>query len=261
MLFFDHDGLQLAYIDEPPASAAPGAPVLLIHGFASNHAVNWVNTGWVAALTRAGRRVIAIDNRGHGRSDKPHDPAAYDTGRMAGDAVALLDHLGVRKAVTMGYSMGARIAAFVARDHPSRVEAVILGGLGYRLVEGVGLPQGIAGAMEAASAADLSDPVERLFRTFAEQNGNDLAAMAACIRGSRQVMSASDVAAISCPALVAVGSKDVVAGDGPRLAALFPSGEALDIPGRDHNLAVGDKVHRQGVLDFLARLERRGADR
>lgn len=251
---FTNQGLELAYLDAEPAASADGDPVILVHGFASNHAVNWVNTQWVKTLTSAGRRVLALDNRGHGKSDKPHDREAYSSLSMAGDVIALADHLGINRAVVMGYSMGARITAFAARDYPDRVSAGILGGLGHHLVEGVGLPQGIADAMEASSPADLSDPTERLFRTFAEQNGNDLQAMAACIRGSRQVMTAQDIAKITCPVLVAVGTKDVIAGDGPRLASMFPAGQFLEIPGRDHNLAVGDKLHRQGVVDFLARI-------
>ena len=152
----------------------------------------------------------------------------------------------------MGYSMGARIAAFFARDYPDRARSIILGGLGHHLVEGVGLPLGIADAMEALALESLSDPMQRLFRAFAESTQSDLRALAAWIRGSRQTMSAAEAGAIACPALVAVGTKDPIAGDAHKLAALFPRGMALDIPGRDHNLAVGDKVFKQGVLDFLA---------
>ena len=77
-------------------------------------------------------------------------------------------------------------------------------------------------------------------------------ALSACIRGSRQTLSREDVARLSVPVLVSVGTKDPVSGSGPELAALIPGAKALDIPGRDHNLAVGDKVHKAGVLEFLA---------
>jgi pimeloyl-ACP methyl ester carboxylesterase len=224
---------------------------VLVHGFASTHAVNWVNTLWTKTLGHAGYRVIALDNRGHGRSGKPHDPGAYDTRLMAGDVVALLDHLGIGRAVVMGYSMGARITAFTALEHPARVRAALLGGLGIHLVRGVGLPAGIADAMEAPALDSLTDPVQRLFRAFAEANGQDLLAMAACIRGTRQTLSEADVARIACPVLVAVGTKDPIAGSPHELAALIPGAEALDIPGRDHNLAVGDRAHKTGVLKFL----------
>jgi pimeloyl-ACP methyl ester carboxylesterase len=91
-----------------------------------------------------------------------------------------------------------------------------------------------------------------MFRAFAEQTRSDLKALAACIRGSRQTLSVEDVRRIALPVLVSVGTTDTVAGSGPELAALLPNGRALDIPGRDHNLAVGDKIHKQGVLEFLA---------
>ena len=148
--------------------------------------------------------------------------------------------------------MGARIAAHLALEHPARVRSVLLGGIGIKLVEGVGLPVGIADAMEAPSAASLTDPMQRMFRAFAEQTKSDLKALAACIRGSRQVLSRDEVARIRAPALVAVGTKDEVAGSAEDLATLMPNARALDIPGRDHNLAVGDRTHKEGVLAFLA---------
>ena len=153
----------------------------------------------------------------------------------------------------MGYSMGARIAAFLALGRPQLVRSLIFGGLGDRLVNGVGLPVGIADAMEAASLDDLTDPMQRMFRAFADQTKSDLKALAACIRGSRQTVSEKGVAAIAVPTLVAVGTRDEVAGDPHKLAAMMPNAEALDIPGRDHNLAVGDKVFKAGVLAFLER--------
>ena len=251
MRYFNSDGVSIAYIDVPP-HAGTGDPILLVHGFASNHAVNWVNTLWVNTLTRAGYRVIAFDNRGHGESEKLYDPDAYQSHRMAEDARRLLDHLGIEKADVMGYSMGARITAHLALASPERMRSAILGGLGIHLVEGVGLPLGIADAMEAPSLDGLTDPMQRMFRAFAEQTRSDLRALAACIRGSRQVLSPAEIASITLPTLVAVGTRDDVAGSGPELVRLLPRGRGLDIPGRDHNLAVGDKVHKQGVLEFLA---------
>jgi pimeloyl-ACP methyl ester carboxylesterase len=243
--------VRIAFADFAPPGVS-GEPIILIHGFASNHAVNWVNTLWVTTLTRAGHRVIALDNRGHGQSEKLHRPEDYDSSVMAGDARRLLDHLGIERADVMGYSMGARIAAHLAVIDPPRVRSVILGGLGIRLVHGVGLPLGIADAMEAPSLDVLTDPLQRMFRAFAEQTGSDLKAMAACIRGSRQTLTEQEVAGIRAPTLVSVGTADTVAGPAGELASLMPNARALDIPGRDHNLAVGDKAHKQGVLAFLA---------
>jgi pimeloyl-ACP methyl ester carboxylesterase len=250
MQSFSSDGVEIAYIDIQPENGS-AEPILLIHGFASNHAVNWVNTSWVKTLTAAGRRVIALDNRGHGRSEKLYDAADYDSYVMAADARNLLDHLDIPQADVMGYSMGARITAHLALSHPERLRSMLIGGLGIHLVEGVGLPPGIADAMEAPSLDNLSDPTQRMFRAFAQQTGSDLRALAACIRGTRQTLSREDVARIAVPTLVSVGTRDDIAGSGHALAALIPHARALDIPGRDHNLAVGDRVHKEGVLAFL----------
>lgn len=262
MQHFSSGGVDIAYADfaaQSDDAPRPGRPpILLIHGFASNHAVNWVNTLWVRGLTRAGYRVVALDNRGHGQSGKLYDPADYTTENMARDAVNLLDHLGIGRAIVMGYSMGARITSFIARDYPQRVVAAILGGLGDRLLQPAGLPSGIAEALEAPSLDDVRQSMGRMFRAFAEQTGSDLKALAACIRGSRQHLLESEAAAIACPVLVAVGTMDMVSGNGEKLAAHFPRGSFFEIEKRDHNQAVGDRHHRQAVLDFLNRLEVEG---
>ena len=248
---FSSDGVHIAYIDVSPGGRDLGEPILLIHGFASNFRINWVNPRWVETLTRAGRRVVAFDNRGHGASQKLYAPADYRSDVMARDAANLLAHLRIERADVMGYSMGARIAAFLTLARPGLVRSLILGGLGDRLVHGAGLPAGIAEAMEAPSLAGLADPMQRMFRAFADQTKSDRTALAACIRGSRQSLTAAGVARITAPTLIAVGTRDVVAGDAHKLAALMPNAAALDIPGRDHNLAVGDKVYKAGVLAFL----------
>ncbi|MGZ8397257.1 MAG: alpha/beta fold hydrolase [Rhodoplanes sp.] len=243
---FRHGPVEIAYLDE-----GEGEPIVLVHGFASNKEVNWVSTRWVATLTRARRRVIAPDMRGHGASTKLYDPASYHTSIMADDVRALLDHLGLGWADILGYSMGARIAAFLALADPERVRSAILGGLGVRLVESAGLPEGVAEALEARSAADVPDRQSRGYREFAEETGSDLAALAACIRGSRQSLTPTEAARIALPVLIAVGTKDEIAGSPHELAALIPGAQAIDIPRRDHMRAVGDKAFKQAVLQFL----------
>ena len=182
---FSSDGVDIAFIDVRPSPHDPGEPILLIHGFASNHRVNWVEPRWVEALAKAGRRVVAFDNRGHGQSEKLHSPADYRPELMTQDAANLLAHLRIERADVMGYSMGARLASFLALASPA-VRALILGGLGDRLTRDPGLPEAIAEAMEAPSLDSLADPAQRMFRAFAERTKSDRAALAACVRGSRR---------------------------------------------------------------------------
>lgn len=249
---FDSDGVELAYIDEAPQGPARDAlPVLLIHGFASHISMNWVSTGWINTLTKAGYRVIAIDNRGHGNSAKLHDPAEYGGPLMAEDARRLLDHLGIAKAHVMGYSMGARITAFLALQHPERVRSAVFGGLGINMVRGMAGTGPIANALEAPTIDDVVNPTAKTFRAFAEQTKSDLKALAACIRSSRDPISRDDVARIACPVLVVVGSEDVIAGPAEDLAELIPTASALTLPGKEHMKAVGDIGYKKAVLEFL----------
>jgi pimeloyl-ACP methyl ester carboxylesterase len=245
---FDSDGVEIAFIDEGPRE---GDPVLLIHGFASNVATNWVGPGWVKALTEAGFRVIAYDNRGHGKSAKLYDIKDYGAPLMAEDARRLLDHLGIARADVMGYSMGARISAFLAIAHPERVRSLIFAGLGINMIRGVAGTGPVARALEANSIDDVTNPTARTFRAFAEQTKSDLKALAACIRSARAPITAEALGALTCPVLVVVGEDDVIGGDPAQLAALMPKARAVNVPGRDHMRTVGDKAYRQAVLEFL----------
>jgi pimeloyl-ACP methyl ester carboxylesterase len=243
---FNSDSVEIAFDD-----VGQGEPVLLIHGFASNGRVNWVDTGWVTTLVDGGFRVITMDNRGHGESEKLYNPDLYSAAEMAEDARRLLDHLGIPQAHVMGYSMGARIAAFLTIAHPSRVGAVVFAGLASRMITGVGGGPEIAKALEAASLLDVTDISARTFRVFAEQTRGDLKALAACIKSSRVKITAEMLATIKVPVLVVVGEKDDVAGEiGPLLAAI-PGATGVTLPKRNHMNAVGDKLYKQAVLTFL----------
>ena len=248
MLFLDHDGLRIAYMDE----GGSGEPILLIHGFASTHFVNWVSPGWVKTLREAGYRVVAFDNRGHGQSSKSYDPEDYRPERMAGDAAALLAHLGIQRAHVFGYSMGARIAAFLALEEPQLVATLIFGGLGIGMVDGVGEWDPIAEALATPEPDKITHPRGKMFRAFAEQTKSDRKALAACITTSRTLLSEADVARLGQPTLIGVGTKDDIAGSAEALAALMPDAVAFSIEGRDHMLSVGDRSFKQRVLEFLA---------
>lgn len=250
MDYFENEGLRLAYLD---AGAREAPAVVLVHGFASSLRVNWVEPGWVETLTRSGYRVLAFDHRGHGASDKPHDPQAYTPEKMAGDLRALLARLAVPAAVLFGYSMGARVSAFAAIETPELFPALILGGLGAGLVHGVGDWDPIAEALLAPSLDDVSDPRGRMFRAFADRTRSDRLALAACIRTSRKELTEAEVAGIRQPTLIGIGTRDEIAGSGAALAALMPDARAFAIVGRDHMLAVGDRTFKAEALRFLDR--------
>ncbi len=245
---FQSDGAEIAFLDE-----GEGDPILLIHGFASNAHVNWVDTGWVRHLVRDGRRVIAMDCRGHGASAKFHEPAAYGAPLMAEDARRLLDHLAITRADVMGYSMGARISAFLALAHPDRVRSLVFGGLGRNMVRPMAGTGPIAAALEAPSIDNVTNATARTFRAFAEATRSDLKALAACIRSARDPLTPAAVATLQCPVLIAVGSDDVIGGSAEDLAKLIPGAEGFVIQNRDHMKAVGDRSYKEAVSLFLKR--------
>ena len=246
MARFQSDGIEIAY-----EVTGDGDPVLLIHGFASNARVNWRDTFWVRTLSAAGRRVIAFDNRGHGESGKLYDPASYSAAAMAEDAVRLLDHLEIPAADVIGYSMGARLAALLAIRHGARVRRAVLAGLAANMIRGLGGAETIARGLEAEDPETIIDETARAFRAFAEQTRSDLKALAACMRGQRQVVSPEALARIACPVLVVAGEDDTIAGSVEPLVAAIEDARGLTLSGRDHMKAVGDRRFKQAVLTFL----------
>ena len=242
------DGARIAYTVE-----GEGGPVLLIHGFASNAQTNWRDTGWMSFLAGHGFRAIALDNRGHGASEKFYTPEAYSGPLMAEDARRLLDHLDIARADVIGYSMGARIAALLALAYPDRVRSAVFAGLGANMIHGVGDPRPDRGrAAGAGRVHDRRSARPRVPKLFADQTKSDRRALAACIMATRDRIPAGELWPLSeCPVLVAVGTEDAIAGPAQPLADAIPGAQALDIPGRDHMKAVGDRVFKEGVLDFL----------
>jgi pimeloyl-ACP methyl ester carboxylesterase len=245
---FSSDGIAIAY-----EVHGQGTPILCIHGFGSSGKVNWIDTGWVSTLSEAGYQPITFDNRGHGASRKLYDTSLYFAHDMAEDARRLLDHLGIRRAAVIGYSMGARIAAFLALRHPARVGPAVWGGMGMNLVTGLEDSEEIISALTAESLDEVTGRVGRQFRIFADHNKADRAALAACMVNSREPMRETDVRAIHGPTLVATGEKDEMAGAAEPLAALLPAGEAFTIARRDHLRATGDPQFKRAALEFLAR--------
>jgi pimeloyl-ACP methyl ester carboxylesterase len=245
---FESDGITIAY-----ESFGEGPPVLLIHGFASSGLVNWIETSWTETLVGTGYRAITIDNRGHGHSDKLYAGEAYRPSLMAEDAARLLDHLGIATAPVIGYSMGARIAAFLCRDRPERVRCAVWGGMAMNLISGLEDSEEIIGGLLAPGLADVKTRTARQFRIFADRTGADRKALAACMDTSREPMPERDVRRIATPVLVIAGSADVMAGDPEALAALLPNGEAGIVEGRDHMRTTGDREFKRQALAFLQR--------
>jgi pimeloyl-ACP methyl ester carboxylesterase len=246
-------GLEIAYLDE-----GLGQPVVLLHRTGSNKVVDWVATQWCAILRKAGRRIIAIDCRGHGASTKFYTPGDYGGARMATDVRAVLDRARVERADILGYEMGARVAAFFAAANPSRARSLVLAGIGINLVEGSNREFRFAAALEA-DPAQIGDPLERGIREFVERNRCDIRAVAACFRGARP-LGREQLAALRVPTLMAAGTADEIALRDPRsnlsaaqgLARLIAGAKAIDIQGRDHFGAIADPVFVKGVLEFLA---------
>lgn len=244
---FDSDGVRIAY-----EVAGAGPPVVLVHGFASTLKRNWKEVRWFATLANAGRQVIALDCRGHGESEKPHEAQAYHTDSMVGDVVRLMDHVGVSRAAIMGYSMGGRIVAELLIRYPQRLTCAILAGIGRGVLGERRDAEAIARVLEAQDAATITHPVGKAFRQFAEQGGNDLQALAACMRGFRSVVDDAALATLRTPVLIVAGDRDELIGDPSELARLIPGARLVVVPGRDHLSTVGDRRYKEAVVGFLA---------
>jgi pimeloyl-ACP methyl ester carboxylesterase len=242
---FDSEGVHLRYVTVGPET---GRPIVLVHGFCSDYELNWVGSRWQETMVGAGRRVLGLDCRGHGHSDKPHDPAAYRLSTMAGDVVRLLDHLDVEAADYLGYSMGARIGLEAAARHAGRLGRVVLGGLGR--VGATGKAEVIARRMRGDES--VNDPAAESFYRFAVARPvNDLEALACCILG-QQLDPPPDLDSIQVPVAVMAGDQDPIARDAPELANQIPGARYVPIGGRNHMNAVPARHFKAAALEFLS---------
>ena len=251
-----NDGVRIAY-----EIAGEGEPVVLVHGFASDRVQNWRTPGWYQTLNGAGYQVVALDCRGHGESDKPRDPAIYSHATMAQDVVAVMQDAGVGRALLMGYSMGGYISMSLLIKHPELFCRVVIAGVGASYLDlnaaeaAVADPERrsmIADALLVDDVSTIKNQTARDFRLFADQPGKDRLALAACMRGSRDVFTRDQLGHSTRPVLVVCGEKDVLTGPPDPFAAAFADGRAVTVPNRDHMTAVGDKVYKQAVVDFFS---------
>jgi pimeloyl-ACP methyl ester carboxylesterase len=252
-----NDGLNIAY-----EIAGEGAPVVLVHGFASDRVQNWKAPGWYQTLNAAGYRVIALDARGHGESDKPYDPQMYGHDIMAGDVAAVMQAAGVPHARLMGYSMGGFISILLLMRRPELIEKVVIGGVGASYLDtdsdsrdrmnDPDMRDTVADALLAKDKSTITNPTARGFREFAEQQGKDLRALAACMRAPRRNFTKTELSRSTRPVLVVCGEKDEMTGAPGPLAAAFADGMAVTVPRRDHMLTVGDKVYKEAAVKFFA---------
>ncbi|QQO20661.1 alpha/beta fold hydrolase [Bradyrhizobium diazoefficiens] len=235
--------------------AGRGRPVLLLHGFASDAAEDWVETGWFDALVAAGYDVVAPDLRGHGLSVKSRDPADYRLDAFTADIAALRSHCwGDVRFSLIGYSMGAHVAMSVALASSGRVERLILGGMGDRIAATVGLAPEFADALDAPDDDRLETfppYVVRFRRHAASRAFNDLEVLAACLRGQSGLFDLGRLAAVTMPALVIVGEQDKLAGDPYPVAALFAAGIGATVLGANHASALADRNLRARALLHL----------
>jgi pimeloyl-ACP methyl ester carboxylesterase len=252
MASFTSDGVQIAYDDITPPGGAERT-ILLIHGYASNRNEGWKRTGWYTAFERRRMRVIALDQRGHGESAKLYDPQDYARDRLAGDALALLDHLGVRRADVFGYSMGTRTALALALAAPERVSNLILGGVGGKLLEPSPPPTGmtLAEAMLADDPDTITASMLKSFRLFADEQGEDRKALAAVTQVKNPPFDRGAMAALPMPVLVVAGQGDTGAGDPDGLARAFAHGRGVTLPGCDHFSAIPHAGTKAAVFDFI----------
>jgi pimeloyl-ACP methyl ester carboxylesterase len=250
--FTTWDGLEIAYQQWGEPTSLP--PVVLQHGFVADANANWVIPGVVDALLAAGRQVIAPDARGHGRSEKPHDPALYGEQRMARDLGCLLDHIGPAQIDLVGYSMGA-IVALIFSSEDRRVRRLVVGGVGSGVIECGGVDrraisnESIIEALGVEDPSTLEDEGARAFRDLADALGADreaLVAQASSIYRGRIALER-----ITATTLLLAGREDPLALRPEVLVEALPDATLGLVPG-NHIAAVADPRFTRLLVDFLA---------
>jgi pimeloyl-ACP methyl ester carboxylesterase len=242
------DGIAIATYTWGEADAPT---VLCVHGFASSSRDNWVNTGWVRDLTRAGYRVLAVDQRGHGASEKPHDSRVYTMPALVNDLVTVLDTYLIDEVRYLGYSLGARVGWQFAVDVPHHVTRSVLGGIpdGTPLAR-LKIDQARA---YAEDGIDVEDPVTRNYITLAERvQGNDIKALIALAEGMRLGDNEPDATRPpQIPVLFATGTEDAIFERSRALSDATPTGTFAPIEGRHHFNTPGSRDFRQQAIAFF----------
>ena len=252
--FESFDGLEIAYHEWGTHGASP--PVFLHHGFVADANSNWVFPGIVDALVAAGRWVIGIDARGHGASEKPHDPTRYGATIMSRDLITLFDVIGAPEVDLVGYSMGGMISIVTATRDP-RIRRLVVGGIGSSIVELGGLEarvvpvDDVVQALLTADPSSIANPNARAFRMLADTLGSDREALAAVLRAGRFIEGPIPLAEITADTLVLVGRDDPLA-TRPEVLAAAISGGRLQLVEGDHLTALQDPVYAPTVVGFLA---------
>jgi pimeloyl-ACP methyl ester carboxylesterase len=250
--FTTWDDIEIAYQEWGEETRFP--PVVLHHGFVADANANWVTPGVVDALVAAGRQVIAPDARGHGRSEKPHDPDRYGEHRMARDLSVLLDVIGAPQIDLVGYSMGA-IVSLIFSSNDERVRRLVVGGIGSGVIECGGVDrravsnESIIEALSVEDASTLQQPEAEAFRALADAFDADRKALVA--QASSVYRGHIELDRICAPTLILAGDVDPLAVRPQVLAEAIPDARLQIISG-NHVEAVTDPRFAQLIIDFLA---------
>lgn len=225
--------------------------VIAVHGFASSCRDTWVETGWVGSLLQAGFRVLGVDQRGHGKSEKPSNPEEYTIPKLVSDIEIVLDTWMVDPVLYLGYSLGARIGWHVCSQLEVRVERAVLGGIPD------GRPLGRLDLAQANAYIEqgtpVTDPATQNYVRLADRvPENDLRALVALAGGMRLGEANTDLGVPpSQPVLVATGSNDKVLEESRKVASLLPNGTFVEIDKRHHFNTPGARQFRQLGIEFL----------